>query len=69
MKLLDPNLNKLAKANMDLIHRNLFGKPLLQAKDYLIHILGKDNMAAVNTELDEFIEYMKQLYKNRPIST
>jgi len=61
---MDPNLEKIRDANMHLVKRGKLGVPILQAKDYLIYILGEDEMDQVDREMDEFVDHLKGLAKD-----
>jgi len=61
---MDPNLEKIRDANMHLVKRGKLGVPILQAKDYLIYILGEDKMDQVDREMDEFVDHLKALAKD-----
>lgn len=60
---MDPNLEKIRDANMHLVKRGKLGMPILQAKDYLIYILGEDKMDQVDREMDDFVDHLKILAK------
>jgi hypothetical protein len=60
---MDPNLVKIRDTNLTLIKENRFGRAITQAKDYLLFILGEDNMDQLNQELDQFVDSMRTIYK------
>ena len=65
---LDCNLMKIRDANMNLIKDNRFGQAIMQAKSYLLYILGPNRMDQVNQELDDFVEHLKELYANQKMN-
>jgi len=60
---LDPNLKKIRDANIHLIKRGRLGVPILQAKDYLIYLLGEEQMDQIDKEVDDFVDHLKELAK------
>ena len=62
---LDPNLIKIRDANMALIKQNRFGRAIMQGKNYLLYILGEDRMDQLNKELDDFVDHMRDIYKEQ----
>ena len=60
---MDPNLIKIRDANMALIKQNRFGRAIVQAKSYLLYILGEDQMDMLNAELDMFVDSMRDIYR------
>jgi hypothetical protein len=63
-KMLDPNLVKIRDTNIALIKRNLLGRPIIQAKSYLLHVMGENRMDEINDELDQFVAHMKTMYQD-----
>ena len=61
---MDPNLIKIRDANMALIKQNRFGRAIVQAKSYLLYILGEDQMDILNAELDMFVDSMRDIYRD-----
>lgn len=56
---MDPNLQTIKNANIKLIHKGKLRRPILQAKDYLTHILTEYKQQMIDHELDEFVDHLK----------
>jgi hypothetical protein len=58
---MDPNLEKIRDANMDLIKEGRIAKPIIHAKHYLSVILGKENQKQAEIELEDFAQHIKEI--------
>lgn len=60
---LDPNLEKIRDANIHFVKRGKLGIPILQAKDYLVYLLGESKMEQIDREVDDFVDHLKEVAK------
>lgn len=61
--MMDPNLEKICNSCIHLIRQGKFAKAKAYAKDYLVNILGLQQMPQIDREMDGFVAHIHSLSK------